>query len=276
MTELKTSLNKCRVEGNTVYLPTEHLANYQEVRNALLKAGGEYKKNAFIFKSEAQPLIDRITKGESVNIKKQFQFYATPPALADRLVELAELVSYDEVLEPSAGHGAILDAIDRDNPNIFYQCCELMPENRTVLTQKYGNKILIGDNFMELPLKYKFTKIIANPPFTKSQDSTHIIKMHTHLKPGTNRILVSVASVGWMQATQGIGKKFRLWLDDMRELSDSDWHIFCNIGTNMQHERRNGDVFYIEMLEPEVFKPSGANVRTCIIKIRTVGTRPRQ
>lgn len=266
MSNLIASILKCRIEGNTVFLPVEVLPNYQELKTAMLKAGGKYKKNSFVFNSDPSPIIERLTSGQSVNIKKEFQFYPTPSDIAYKLVQLAELNDYEEVLEPSAGQGAIVDAILADNNLANVSYCELMPEHSEFML---GKAIKLANDFMELPTSKKFDKVIANPPFNKSQDVMHIQKMYKHLKTGPNRILISIASVGWMQATQGAGKKFREWLDDKKELSDIDWHRFCNIGLSMQHERANGDIFYVEILEPDAFKESGANVRTCIIKIRT-------
>src|ERR1044071_1400290 len=92
MSELIESLRKCKVEGNIVFLPPISegpLANYGDVRNTLLKAGAKYKKNTFIFPNDAQPYIDRLCGGESVNIQKETQFFPTPDKLADKLVDYA-------------------------------------------------------------------------------------------------------------------------------------------------------------------------------------------
>src|SRR4051812_12951690 len=116
MSELAESLKKCKVVGDTLFLPSMSdgpLKNYNDVRTALLKAGAKYKRNTFVFPNDAQPYIDRLTGGESVNIQNEFQFFPTPDALADRLVKLARIGINDKVLEPSAGQGAIIKAIHR-------------------------------------------------------------------------------------------------------------------------------------------------------------------
>lgn len=107
MNALAESLLKCRVEGNIVYLPSMSegpLENYQDVRKALLNAGATYKRNTFVFPDEAQPYIDRIVSGESVNIKKEFQFFPTPKDIAEMMISYLPPVAQNaKVLEPSAG-----------------------------------------------------------------------------------------------------------------------------------------------------------------------------
>lgn len=67
MSELIESLKKCKVEGNTLFLPPFNegmLPNYKEVRQALLNAGAKYNKNKFVFSSDAKPFIDRLCGGQ--------------------------------------------------------------------------------------------------------------------------------------------------------------------------------------------------------------------
>ena len=203
MSDLSESLKKCRVEGNTLHLPSDYLPNYAEVRKALMNAGASYKRNTFIFKSDAKPFVDRLIGGESVNIKKEFQFFETPPDIADWVVELAEVKSSDVILEPSAGQAAIVKAINRVLPNHIVHCVELMPENRAILKTTRNVKLMEEADFLKFPTVTRvFTKIIANPPFSKNQDIAHIRKMYDCLKKGGR--LVSIASKHWKYAT---GKK---------------------------------------------------------------------
>jgi hypothetical protein len=121
MTELQKSLSKCKIKGNILFLPPVNsgtLANYSEVRTALLKAGAKYKSNTFVFPNEAQPYLDKLMGGESINIQKEYQFFETPDMLADELVLRANIKESNKILEPSAGQGAIVKAINRKVPNI--------------------------------------------------------------------------------------------------------------------------------------------------------------
>lgn len=42
----------------------------------------------------------------------------------------------EKVLEPSAGTGAIIDAIHRSCPDVIVDCYELMPENKEILAKR--------------------------------------------------------------------------------------------------------------------------------------------
>jgi predicted RNA methylase/uncharacterized protein (DUF4415 family) len=235
------SLKRCRIEGNTLFLPPISegpIENYQQVKQALLNAGASYKKNTFVFKSDAQPFIDRLTNGESVNIKKEFQFFPTPDDIADYLVSLADLQEADRILEPSAGQGAIVKAILRYNEYALIECCELMPENADVLI-KAGYNVIRNDFLQITDRKSAYDKIIANPPFSKNQDIDHIMKMWECLKPGG--LIVSIASKHWQHTSNKKEKNFRLWLENLK-----------------------AEIFPIERGQ---FKESGTMVETCIIVI---------
>lgn len=194
MTPLAESLLKCRVEGNVLHLPPMSdgpLSNYADVRKALLNAGATYKRNTFVFKSDAQPLIDRLTGGESVNIKKEFQFFPTPEDLADRMAALAELEEEQKILEPSAGQGALVWAIGRYAGLTPVYCYELMLENQQEL-KKIPTVRLLGDDFLQNNSNGEYDRIIANPPFSKNQDIDHILEMYRLLKVGG--VLVTICS----------------------------------------------------------------------------------
>lgn len=217
MTELQTSLSKCKIEGNILFLPPMSdgaLANYNEVRAALLNAGAKYKRNTFVFPNDAQPYIDRLMGGDKVNIKKEFQFFETPAKLADELVSRAYLKKGHNMLEPSAGQGAIVDAIVRCLPNVQVDCCELMDINVNILSE-HSSVRFICEDFLQIPKQYEgyYDRIVANPPFNKNQDIDHIRKMYACLKEGGR--LVSVASKSWSIGSQKKQVLFREWLNEV-------------------------------------------------------------
>lgn len=217
MSELIESLKKCRVEGNTLYLPADHLSNYAEVRKALMNAGASYKRNTFIFKSDAQPFVDRLTGGESVNIRKEFQFFPTPPDISDWLIELADINASHKILEPSAGDGSLIKAVDRKLAvRKRISCFELMPENRNILS-KLGGVEILGDDFLKHKPTASFDRILANPPFNKNQDISHIRHMYECLKKGGR--IVSIASKHWEISSGKKETEFKEWLESMDYIS---------------------------------------------------------
>lgn len=234
MSELIESLKKCKVEGNTLFLPPISegmLPNYKEVRQALINAGAKYNKNKFVFSSDAQPFIDRLTGGESVNIKKQFQWFPTPSDIAAWLVELAEIKSSHTILEPSAGQGAIVKAIHQKFPTLVVDCCELMPENQMVLS-RITYSTFICDDFLKIDSDWNnsFDRIIANPPFNKNQDCSHVKKMYECLKPGGR--LVSIMSNHWRNSDRKKETEFKNWFDEVEgEIHEIEAGKFKESGT---------------------------------------------
>lgn len=209
-------LQQCTVDGNVVKLPNIQLDRklYQDVAKALELIGGKWKGGkvfGFIFNSDPTELLEQIGGGENRNLKKEFQFFATPESVADKLVYDADLQQYDTILEPSAGQGAIIKAINKVC-DVVPDCYELMPENVLMLKKSGLSFNLIGDDFLRHQGKF-YSKIIANPPFTKNQDIDHVKFMYSYLSRGGT--LVSIMSESWREGTQKKQVEFRQWLKDV-------------------------------------------------------------
>lgn len=206
-------LKNCTITDNIVKLPNVQLDRklYQEVAKSLKLIGGTWKGGkifGFVFNTDPTELLSQIANGETRNLKKEFQFFATPDNLADELVKLAEIKQDDTILEPSAGRGSIIKAINKVT-NIKPDCYELMPDNITYLNQSALQFNLIGEDFLKHENK-TYTKIIANPPFTKNQDIKHLMEMYNCLSPGGR--LVCITSESWTNGKQKIQENFKQWL----------------------------------------------------------------
>lgn len=228
-------LKKCRVEGNVIKLPEGQLERnlYQEVAKALELIGGKWKGGkifGFVFVTDPTDLLDQIANGEKRNLKKEFQFFATPEKLANELVYLADLKQHDTILEPSAGQGAIIKAINKVC-DVVPDCFELMDVN-TIILNKSGLRFnLIGDDFLKHNGEV-YTKIIANPPFTKNQDIDHLKEMYECLSRGGR--LVCITSESWVNGSQKKQVDFKDWLDEVEaEVLDIEKGSFKESGTTV-------------------------------------------
>ena len=248
--EAQAVLKQCTVHGNVVKLPDGQLDRklYAEVKKALELIGGKWKGGktyGFVFQNDPTELLHQIATGKKRNLKKEYQFFATPPELAARMVEMAELgetegQGYGDILEPSAGQGAIIKAIHEATEGaVTVYCYELMDINRSIL-EKMPGVVLIGDDFMKAVSVVQYDRIIANPPFTKNQDIDHIRLMYNLLKPGG--VMVTLASPSWTFGSHKKQVKFRQWLVEI------DAHI--------------------EEIPEDTFKESGTTIRTILIKIK--------
>jgi 16S rRNA G1207 methylase RsmC len=174
--------------------------------------------------------LAQIANGENRNLKKEFQFFATPDPLADTLVELAELNDTAEILEPSAGQGAIVKAIHKST----WQARTVWGYEAMDVNQKFLEKIpgfrLLGDDF--LTCDTSFDRIIANPPFSKNQDIVHIRKMYDQLSHGGR--LVSIASTHWQHSSNKKEVQFKEWLQTVgAKIKNVEKGAFKESGTNV-------------------------------------------
>lgn len=227
-------LKNCAIAGNNVKLPSGQLDAklYQAVAKKLNLIGGKWKggkTSAFVFPNDPTELLSQIANGENRDIKKEYQFYATPSTLADKLVEYADISDIHDILEPSAGQGAIIQAINRVLPNKLVDCYELMDINRMFLS-KISTANLIGNDFLTESNSKLYDKIIANPPFSKSQDILHVREMYDRLKVGGR--LVSITSKHWSLVEHKKEKDFRNWLNELNaEVYDIESGAFKSSGT---------------------------------------------
>jgi predicted RNA methylase len=165
--------------------------------------------------------------------KDKFQFFATPVALADQLVQAAEFCfpycPPASVLEPSAGQGALVQAVHRKWPNVVVDCCELMPENRTELLNIKGCRI-IAEDFLLAYVKQKYDLVLANPPFKAHADIHHVQKMWECVAPGG--ALISITSNHWKFASHKVDEEFRQWIEQVdAEVTNIEPGSFKESGT---------------------------------------------
>lgn len=209
-------LQNCKVEENVIKLPDTQLdrKEYLEVKKALELIGGKWKGGkvaGFVFKNDPTDLLNQIANGEKRNLKKEFQFFATPTDLAEKLVYYADLKNHDTILEPSAGQGAIIEHINKQC-SVVPDCFELMEVNKIILNKTELKFELIGDDFLKSDSK-EYSKIIANPPFSKNQDITHVYKMFDKLNRGGK--IVTIMSKHWQNSTNKKETEFRNWLEEL-------------------------------------------------------------
>lgn len=241
--DLQEFFGRCHVENGIIKLPEGQLDrnDYLQVKKVLEGKGGKWKGGkvqGFVFSIDAEKVLSSLAEGDMSNTKKDFQFYATPDDIADRLAaRLGDLEPGHRVLEPSAGAGALINAVHRRLSDVVVDCYELMPENRELLEKLDGTRLL-GDDFMMADIGM-YDKIIANPPFTKNQDIAHVSRMWEHLAPGGQ--MAVIMSPHFEFASDKASKDFREFLE------------------SVDHD--------ITHLEKGAFKKSGTDIKTLMLVI---------
>lgn len=230
-------------DDNIIRLPQIQLPpeTYAKVKQYIIEAGGSWeggRTQGFKFPFDAHRVYDILRKGERCRLQKEYQFFETPSALADKLVALNTAIECAPiVLEPSAGRGGLMKAIWRKFPQKDIDYYELMSENREVL-KKFANATYKGEDFLQCA-DGAYKAIVANPPFAKNSDIRHVLHMFDLLAEGG--VLTAITSCHWLQANESECKKFRAFF-----------------------EAKHG---YMEEVGEKVFAESGTTINTLMIKL---------
>lgn len=102
-------------------------------------------------------------------------YFLTPPEIADKLVQFGMFRNIDEILEPSAGSGSLIDAVLKVHPEARIAYCEINAHLVDLLQLKYQESQsvrLLQRDFRELANRdgdSHFSAIIMNPPFKKGK-----------------------------------------------------------------------------------------------------------
>lgn len=240
-TEVLSVLDRAQAEGNALYLVGQlDRALYLKANNVLEAAGGKWnrKAKAHIFDGEAAERIEQILLTGSIDIPKdEFEFFPTPPEVAARVIELADIGPGQRILEPSAGRGALIEPLE--SLGVSVDCVEKMPANaKHLFSLGWLNRVAEGD-FLTIEPVPDYDRVLMNPPFGKQADIKHVMHALRFLKP--DGLLVSIMAAGIVFRDNRLTVELR---DLIRE--------------------RGGD---IEALPEGSFKASGTGVNTVIVTI---------
>ena len=131
------------------------------------------------------------TAAQGVVIVAVPQLFLTPPELADRMVALADIRPGQQVLEPSAGTGRIIDAIRRKAHGYAITAVEL----NCNMAHRLRTVDCVDDtrqaDFLECNGDLgTFDRIVMNPPFANADDIKHIMHALKMLKPGGRLVAI--------------------------------------------------------------------------------------
>lgn len=226
-TEALAVLSSATIAGQTLTITAGQLKRpvYEEVNVALEALGGKWsrKLKAHTFDGVTQTQLedrveDVLLTGGFTDKKKELGFFPTPAAIAKALVQLANIKPGMSVLEPSAGRGAIVRAIQGASLNVL--AIEVDSDNFEFLKRLVNApRWLLQADFLEVTPKEVskellrgelFDRIVMNPPFAKRQDIEHILHAFKFLKPGGR--LVAIASKSVVFRDDKKGQEFRFFV----------------------------------------------------------------
>jgi hypothetical protein len=242
------------VEGNlAVYQPEERIPDWLLLKDVMAALGGTWKsggkkaKGGFRFPDDvdaAEVVRLAVASGEILD-PRAAEFFETSAELADEVAAYLNVQAFCRYLEPSAGKGAIAQAMLRVCPGITLECVEAFHKNRLAL--ELQGLALIGEDFLQLdPASVEpFDGVGMNPPFSKQQDVRHILHAARFLKPGGR--LAAIASAGVAYRDDRLSREFREWVES------NGGSITPNPDGSFEH--------------------AGTSVRTCMVRVTVGGGR---
>lgn len=219
-------IKEVEVSGQKIYhmavRPPMSDEEYDAIKYRIERIGGHWRERfgGFLFTENPLPHLQERTTWEPIvqNEYEQWkisrQFYPTPAHLAEKVCALAEIQEDSVVLEPSAGHGALLDPIKKCGSII---AVEIDGENASVLKEK-------GYDTYNMPFEEAVTKlpkvdrVVMNPPFSGQRDIKHIMMAYDLLKPGG--ILVGIMAENDLYWNTDLTRTFNKFLQN----TDSEIH----------------------------------------------------
>ncbi|MEV0379727.1 DUF3560 domain-containing protein [Nonomuraea sp. NPDC050643] len=189
-------------------------------------------------KLDTEKLKAAANMADNMRVGRDREAFVSPPAVVDRLMELAEIEFGMTVLEPSAGTGNIAAALVELGAVV--DCVELDRNLSDVLAERVpgAHRILVRDFLDTEPEGQSYDRIVMNPPFSGGKDIAHVAHALSFLKPGGRLVAVMGAGVIFQQFKAAA--KFRALV-----------------------EERGGE---FEPLPPESFAPA-TNINTVVVVI---------
>jgi hypothetical protein len=143
-----------------------------------------------------------------VKVVSAANLFPTPQEIALRLVSLAQIGPGMSVLEPSAGTGALIRAIQEAHQDADITAIEINPQLAAGIAGMV-HKSRCAD-FLELDDLGEFDRIVMNPPFDHGADIIHISHAFSHLALGGR--LVAVCANGPRQREE-LGEIATEWIE---------------------------------------------------------------
>lgn len=129
-------------------------------------------------------------KQASTAVSKDLQYYPTPKAVVDRILDDLYRLEGMKVLEPSCGCGRFMDALVAKGAEVLGVEVDA---GRWEIARAKGHNVLRA-NFLETAPTGNFDMVVMNPPFYGKHYAKHVEHALKFLKPGGKLIAILPAS----------------------------------------------------------------------------------
>ena len=227
-----------------LYLGNMSDTEYNSAKYVVESIGGHWleRLHGFVFYKTKPHIVNRkilellavgyVELSSDTIFKIENQFYPTPDEIARMAVGYANISAGLSVLEPSAGHGALLKYIAARTTK--YDSVELNRDNYEILIRK-GFKCRntsFEEYYSEVVGRACYDRIVMNPPFINGLDLKHTRLAYELLKPGGR--LVGMVADNSLYYNRPLTAEFNTWLKTTKhKVINLPIDAFKNSGTTV-------------------------------------------
>jgi hypothetical protein len=194
---------------------------YERVNAALEAMGGKWNRSAkaHLFKTDPRPQVDGLLETGALVVERD-GFFETPREVVLRMLDKVAIEDYMDILEPSAGLGAIARVVLQKLPTTRLHLVEKNKARYEALYKEFDHKnaYVYCADFMSFYPDERYDLVLMNPPFEEGQDCHHIRHAYNFLKFGGK--LVSIMGEGAFFRSDNVASSFRNWLAEVRGCSE--------------------------------------------------------
>lgn len=183
----------------------------KELHELLVKFGGrKLPRSQYEFDYDPHPVLTEIAISGYVPEDVSHQFYSTGEALAERVVDEAQIQDGDTVLEPSAGTGAIAKFLPTEGTT-----CVEVAHIRCEILKAQGFTAHKAD-FIEWAASHGrvYDRVVMNPPFSKGRAELHLNTAAGLLASGGKLVAILPASLQGKNLLPGFDESWSEVLED--------------------------------------------------------------
>lgn len=242
-------LSESKVRGNNLDIEEQLSPKvYKEIKDLLLRVGGKWNGKTHVFQEDPTYLIAALIENKQWPDKNPHAFFPTPKKIVDYMLEMVIGEEID-VLEPSAGCGAIAEAIRSKFSMATIQLCEINKLHVNILRRKGFSDIYEGD-FLKFKTDKKYNYVVMNPPFSYDGHPNAWIEhvLHAFEFLNSNGNLICIAPNGWETKETQFIKDFKSFLNE---------HLYA-----------------YEKIDAGSFKESGTGIATVMLAISKAKQQP--
>jgi protein-L-isoaspartate O-methyltransferase len=223
----KAEVDAARAEGRLIESETKqgfYLTDPTPTRTSEAAAAPEPIRATTDTRAKIEEMESALKAG--VQVIAAPQLFPTPPALAERMVEEADIRPGHSVLEPSAGTGAILAALPNVRPFGSVTAVEINATLAASLEQ-VADETICGDFLEQNGNLGTFDRIVMNPPFQNGADIKHIQHAMKMLKPGGRLVAICANGPRQQSTLKPLAENSRGWYEELPA------GTFASQGTNV-------------------------------------------